>query len=180
MEFRLVFHGLPLFGECQKFSCSNLDEINVMYHAWAFPNHEVGNEASTVEKLEAGCFEPIGVQGVHLNLVDGGLAIDQIKTDYTVVIHDLAFSPANLMLQITHSHPLVSFYSLAHLPNPSLKKTVCQLHVFAVTNEMDDGLKECINKSNTLGDLVHHLDIIDPGKEVSAQIAKLLNSVPLS
>ena len=148
-----------------------------MYHTWTYPNHTVDEEASTVEKLEAGCFEPIGVQGVHLNLSDGGLAINEVKLDYTIVIHDVSFSPANLMVQVSHSHPLVSFFSVAHLPNPSLQKTVIQLHLVSVTEDMEAQMKEATRKAATLGELLQNVEEIDPTKEESAQLRRHFDSI---
>jgi hypothetical protein len=178
IEFYIVLHEMPRFDECQKFSCSNMNEFNVMYHGWAFPDHGYDEEKLSSEKLEAGCFSPIGVQGVHLNLSDGGMAINAIKKDYTVVIHDMSFSPANLMMQLSETHELVSFFSVAHLPNPSLKKTVIQFHLIAASPAMNSSLLDCVSKSITLGDLVTQITAIDNTKESSSQLKSLLRSIP--
>jgi hypothetical protein len=37
-ECYIEIHPMPQPGECQKFLCSNTNEINMMYHAWTFPN----------------------------------------------------------------------------------------------------------------------------------------------
>lgn len=149
-----IIHDMPRFAPCQKFTCDNLDEFNLMYHAWAFPDHDFDYERVSSEKMEAGCFDPVGVKGVHLNLSDGGLAINEVKMDYTVVIHDMAFSPANVMLQADLSHSIASFFTVAHLPNPSLRRTVITYHIVPLNDASCQKISTEVRKATNLGNLV--------------------------
>ena len=213
----LIIHSVPSYAECQKFSCSNLDEFNVMYHTWMFPNHQLGSEGpednatvsedqlvdisegSVSEKVTCGCFDPIGVRGVHLNLKDAGMPINEAKSDFSVVIYDISFSPSNLMLQVTHTHQICSFWSYAH-KEPSKKSTphgpqetspsiVC-LHLFPSSPQMDVALSSAISTSTNLLELASKITEIDvvvdedssnsPASisRASEQLTRFLRSIP--
>lgn len=145
VEMYVLVHEKPRFAECQKFCCENRDEFNVMYHAWAFPDHGYDEEKVSSEKIEVAAFQSRGASiddektngngtksglcEVHTNLKDGGMEIledgdadedvddeedfpsqtpitPHLMKDYTVVIHDMAFSPANLMMRVSTLHAL--------------------------------------------------------------------------
>jgi hypothetical protein len=209
----VIFHGMPSYSECQKFSCSNYDEFNVMYHAWMFPQHELGSgeqeiDASNLDgqtdiadgavssKITCGCFEPIGVRGVHLDLKDAGMPINEVKNDFSVVIHDISFSPSNLMLQLTHTHNMCSFWTFGYKESPSKEETdpfqtsptsiVC-LHLFPATEDCEQQLTNAVKKSNTLGELIANIEEIDrpeisstssdSNTRASTQLTRLFESV---
>lgn len=172
-----IVHAMPRFAPCQKFTCDGVDEFNLMLHAWAFPDHQFDPDLVSSEKLEAGCFGPVGVQGVHLNLVDGGLAINEVKTDYTIVIHDMAFSPANLMLRANFSSPVASFFTVAHLPKDSLRKTVITYHIVPLTDDADSSISAAVEKASNLEELVSLVEAVDgPQHEASQRLRDLMES----
>lgn len=157
-----IVHGAPRYAPCEKFTCDNSDEFNIMYHAWAFPSHGFDDELVSTTNMEAGCFDPVGVRGVHLNLVDGGMAINEVKNDYTVLIHGMAFSPANLMLQTTFETEIASFFTAAYGANcEGIRKTVVCYHIVPTSVQMESKVAEAIAKAKNLESLVAALKEVD-------------------
>eukprot|EP01126_Amoeba_proteus_P015259 TRINITY_DN1684_c0_g1_i1.p1 TRINITY_DN1684_c0_g1~~TRINITY_DN1684_c0_g1_i1.p1 ORF type:complete len:123 (-),score=8.24 TRINITY_DN1684_c0_g1_i1:662-1030(-) len=37
-EFYVMIHSTPILSQCQHFLCNNTNEVNMMYHSWAFPD----------------------------------------------------------------------------------------------------------------------------------------------
>ena len=74
MDLYVVIHTHPIPSLCQKFLCSNTNEINLMYHCWLFQNIPFDQSIAVSEMLEMGLFEPSGVMPVHLDLADAGIA----------------------------------------------------------------------------------------------------------
>lgn len=169
IECFAIVHDMPRFAPCQKFTCDGVDEFNLMYHAWAFPDHDFDPDRVSSEKLEAGCFDPVGVQGVHLNLVDGGLAINEVKTDYTIVIHDMAFSPANAMLRADFSQSIASFFSVAHLPASSTRRSVITYHIVPLTDQASQGVSTATQTAQNLDQLVSLLEAAEGDKKDGSQ-----------
>lgn len=180
IECFAIVHDAPRFAPCQKFTCDGVDEFNLMYHAWAFPDHDYDPERVSSEKLEGGCFDPIGVQGVHLNLVDGGMAINEVKSDYTIVIHDMAFSPANAMLRADFSESVASFFTVAHLPSSSTRRTVITYHIVPLTDHASQGALSATQKAQNLNELVSLLEAVEGNNKGGSQRLKnlLLSALP--
>jgi hypothetical protein len=74
MDLYVIVHSRPSPGKCQKFLCSNTNEVNLMYHCWMYPNVSFDPGMSVSEKLSIGVFEPSFVDPVHLDLQDAGVA----------------------------------------------------------------------------------------------------------
>lgn len=73
MDFYVIFHSSPLPSVCQKFLCSNMNEINILFHCWLFRDVPCDPSISVSDQLQMGVFAPQMVQPVHLELVDGGV-----------------------------------------------------------------------------------------------------------
>ena len=73
LEYYIIIHSFPPSGECQKFLCSNQDEVNLLFHCWLFKDMPLDATISVTEQVRMGLFEPQGVSPVHLDLVDGGI-----------------------------------------------------------------------------------------------------------
>lgn len=73
VECYLIVHKYPIPGVCQKFMCSNTNEINVLYHAWLYRDLPLDPELSVTQQVDVGIFEPVNVAPVHLDLQDGGM-----------------------------------------------------------------------------------------------------------
>ena len=73
MDFYFIFHSCPPPSVCQKFLCSNVDEINLLFHCWLFKDVPCDPSVTMSDQLEMGVFAPQNVQPVHLELVDGGV-----------------------------------------------------------------------------------------------------------
>lgn len=76
MDLYVIVHSRPSPGKCQKFLCSNTNEVNLLYHCWMYPNVPFDPGMSVSEKLMMGVFEPSFVDPVHLDLQDAGIAFN--------------------------------------------------------------------------------------------------------
>jgi len=101
-----ILHSAPVRQECQKFRCSNTNEVNVMLHMWANEGvFELLDESVAVNyRVPVGVFDtglsaPSHVRPVHQDLVDAGVRFGRLE-ERSVVIHDTCFSPENAMLQL--------------------------------------------------------------------------------
>ena len=74
MDLYVIIHSRPSLGRCQKFLCSNTNEVNLMFHCWMYPNVPFDPGMSLSEKLKMGVFEPSFVAPVHQELQDAGVA----------------------------------------------------------------------------------------------------------
>ena len=79
MDCYVVVHTHPPPGLCQKFLCSNTDEVNLIYHCWLFPDVPCDPEVVSSEQLEMGVFQPHGVAPVHQDLQDAGVAFHHLQ-----------------------------------------------------------------------------------------------------
>ena len=79
MDFYVIIHSCPPRGMCQKFLCSNTDEINVLYHCWLFDNVPCDPSLTVSNQLKMGVFDPHCVQPVHLDLEDGGVPFQHLE-----------------------------------------------------------------------------------------------------
>ena len=73
MDLFFIIHTHPSPGLCQKFLCSNTNEVNLLYHCWMFPDVPFSPSLVISKKLEMGLFDPSGIQSVHLDLQDAGI-----------------------------------------------------------------------------------------------------------
>ena len=100
MDYYVVVHTHPPPGLCQKFLCSNRDEINILYHCWLFPDVPFDRSVTRSEMLEMGVFEPSGVQSVHQELQDAGVPFHYLdKRYYTFLILLLHAIPISWVMQ---------------------------------------------------------------------------------
>ncbi len=74
IDLFIIVHTHPVPGVCQKFLCNNTNEVNLMYHCWLFPEMPFDPSITVSETLEVGVFDPEGIQPVHLDLDDAGVA----------------------------------------------------------------------------------------------------------
>ena len=72
MDVYVILHSCPPRGLCQKFLCSNTDEINLLYHSWLFPDAAYNPQLTLTDKVAVGVFEVCGVRPVHTELLDAG------------------------------------------------------------------------------------------------------------
>ena len=84
MDLFVIVHSRPSLSKCQKFLCSNTNEVNLMYHCWMYPNVPFDLGMSVSGKLEMGVFEPSFVEPVHLDLQDAGIAFYFLDERYIV------------------------------------------------------------------------------------------------
>lgn len=73
-DYFFILHSYPSPGPCQKFTCGNTNEVNVVYHCWMYPDIPLDPAVTVTEQVEMGVFEPSGVLPVHLDLQDSGVA----------------------------------------------------------------------------------------------------------
>ena len=74
LDYYIVIHSYPPSSQCQKFLCSNDDEVNVMFHCWLYKDIPYDPTISVTEQMNMGIFEPEGISPVHLDLVDSGIS----------------------------------------------------------------------------------------------------------
>lgn len=72
IDLFVIIHSHPPPSLCQKILCSNLDEVNLVYHCWLYKDSPFDPSVTLSSKLEMGVFDPHLVQPVHLELQDGG------------------------------------------------------------------------------------------------------------
>jgi hypothetical protein len=85
-----------------------------------------------------GLFDTQGIHTVHLNLADGGIPFERLRSLWnnahihslakrSVVIHHCAFSPENAQFQMDDKVDVCSFFSLAvHETPQEVKKVECK------------------------------------------------------
>ena len=74
IDYFFILHSHPPPGACQKFTCSNRNEVNLVYHCWMYQDIPFDPTISVTEQVEMGVFEPSGVLPVHLDLHDSGIS----------------------------------------------------------------------------------------------------------
>ena len=80
MDYYIIIHSLTPPTPCQKFLCSNSNEVNLAYHCWLYPFMPVDPSLSVSEQVEMGVFEPsAGVVPVHQDLQDAGIAFNCVE-----------------------------------------------------------------------------------------------------
>ena len=92
MDVFVIIHTYPPPGICQKFLCNNTNEVNLMYHCWLFPDLPFDPKVTRSEWLEVGVFQPYGVQPVHLDLQDAGVAFYFLDPRYCPLLPALFLS----------------------------------------------------------------------------------------
>ena len=89
MDLFVIIHTHSPPGVCQKFLCNNTDEVNLMYHCWLFPDLPFDPKVTRSDWLEVGVFQPYGVQPVHLDLQDAGVAFYFLDPRYCPLLLSL-------------------------------------------------------------------------------------------
>jgi len=145
----------PIPSECQKFMCSNFNEVNMMYHAWTAPSIRFSKDLLVSEQVEMGLFNCDGIKPVHQNLKDAGISFGTIS-ERSVVIHNSCFSPENAQFQLEEVKSC-SFFSLAK----HKQRMVSVLHIFPTTLAMEDDFQNTIYKCSTLQQLISGIQILD-------------------
>ena len=79
VECYVVVHKCPVRSACQKFMCSNTNEINILYHMWLYRDVPVDPELSVTQQVDMGVFQPRNVAPVHLDLQDGGIPFHHLE-----------------------------------------------------------------------------------------------------
>ena len=78
-DFFIVFHPYPPPSPCQKILCDNMNEINLVYHCWMYPEAPYSSDYTHTEQLLMGVFEAHGVKPVHQNLKDAGVSFGHLE-----------------------------------------------------------------------------------------------------
>ena len=105
MDYFVILHTRPPPGLCQKFLCSNMDEVNLMYHCWLYPDAPFDPAFVRSQMLPMGVFLPQGVAPVHQDLQDAGVAFHYLHPR-------LAHLWPALALWYWHSWQLLACYIL--------------------------------------------------------------------
>jgi len=156
LDLFIIVHTHAMPSICQKFMCNNVDEVNMMYHAWLFQDLVEFSDYTTITKqVEMGLFDANGIKPVHLNLLDAGITFEMISPR-TVALHGLRFSPENAMFQ-WDSVKIASFFSLAK----TSEKSVIALHILPRDYLTENNLRTVISKASTLYDLVNAVNVVD-------------------
>ena len=92
MDLFVIIHTHSPPGVCQKFLCNNTNEVNLMYHCWLFPDLPFDPKVTRSDWLEMGVFQPYGVQPVHLDLQDAGVAFYFLDPRYCPLLLPLFLS----------------------------------------------------------------------------------------
>eukprot|EP01126_Amoeba_proteus_P015260 TRINITY_DN1684_c0_g1_i10.p1 TRINITY_DN1684_c0_g1~~TRINITY_DN1684_c0_g1_i10.p1 ORF type:complete len:201 (-),score=27.88 TRINITY_DN1684_c0_g1_i10:216-818(-) len=121
-EFYVMIHSTPILSQCQHFLCNNTNEVNMMYHSWAFPDVPFAFETDIGTTLWMGLFGTKSIRPVHLDLMEGGIAFDCLKPRLCI-IHHCAFSPENAQFQLLDDE-ISWFFSLAILKGPECWRRV--------------------------------------------------------
>jgi hypothetical protein len=79
MDLYAIIHSCPPRGVCQKFLCSNCNEVNLVYHCWLFGEAPFDPNVTLSDQLAVGVFDYSGVQPVHLELQDAGVPFDYLE-----------------------------------------------------------------------------------------------------
>jgi hypothetical protein len=168
IEFYISVCTQPRPGECQKFMCSNWNEVNMMYHTWLYASEKFTEDLNVTKFINMGIFGAYGIKPVHLDLKDAGITFESFEPR-SVVIHSCCFSPENAQFQLAEQE-LCSFFSLAR--DDSTKRAVIVYHVLPASAEKERQLRHVNEKSSTVLDLLTNLAQVD--LRVARQISDIL------
>ena len=82
IDLFITIHSHPPSSLCQKILCSNVDEVNLVYHCWLYKDSPFDPGVTLSSKLEMGVFDAHLVQPVHLELHDGGVPFSFLDERY--------------------------------------------------------------------------------------------------
>jgi len=161
-QFLIQIHSSPVARPCQKFTCNNTNEVNMIYHPWVYQMYPFDMELNISSKLRMGLFSTYGINTCHLDITDGGITFDKLD-ERQVVIHNCAFSPANAQFQLMDDVDFCSFFSLAVTgPQHTFATKIISFHVIPRHDEQEVQLVEVINNSLTLRDLLTGISSVAP------------------
>jgi hypothetical protein len=160
IQFFVLGHIAPIPQECQKFMCSNWNEVNMVYHTWLYPTTSFTPEVTEIEQVEMGIFEARGIRPVHQDLKDAGISFDSLSLR-TVSLHNACFSPENAQFQLIETPEIefASFWALAY-HEPS-QRAVITFHILPRHNDAEAKLRNVLTSSHTVRNFLHGLYSID-------------------
>lgn len=153
-EFYFLCHSMPIPSECQKFMCTNVNEVNLVYHPWLFRNELIDETYCHSYTFKAGVFNYYGIRPVHQDLVDGGIPFDEMD-ERTACIHSMLFSPENCQFQVEYENEIAFFFSYCVFN----ERSVLCFHVIPLNEEKENQLRKLSSQSNYVGQLIEELKV---------------------
>jgi len=176
IQFFIEIHSAPPPNACQKFTCDNRNEANMMYHTWLYKDILFDMDFNAVNFIEMGIFSPIGVNPVHQDLKDAGIAFERLE-ERSIAIHSCCFSPENAQFQMRNDVDFCSFFALATEKVDGLNRKVVTFHMIPRYSDQEQMLTDVINNSLTLRDLLQGLSILYPkGHDYIRQMIGKINN----
>jgi hypothetical protein len=166
MEFFVLGHTAPTPQECQKFMCSNWNEVNMVYHAWLFSTAPFTQDTTLSEQVEMGVFEARGIQPVHQDLKDAGISFETLSPR-TVALHDGCFSPENAQFQLLAetTTEFASFWALAH--HVASNRSVITFHILPTQSEAEVKLRNIVTSAERVREFLEALYLLDTHSAVT-------------
>ena len=147
MDLFVIIHTHSPPGVCQKFLCNNTNEVNLMYHCWLFPDLPFDPKVTRSAWLEMGVFQPYGVEPVHLDLQDAGVAFYFLDPRYCPLLLPLFLSYIIL--------PDIDVYSACCLDHSCMGLSIFQFFVVQKQRVMQSlsvgrGMTQMLSLKNVL------------------------------
>eukprot|EP01096_Ripella_sp_DP13-Kostka_P000258 TRINITY_DN10334_c0_g2_i1.p1 TRINITY_DN10334_c0_g2~~TRINITY_DN10334_c0_g2_i1.p1 ORF type:complete len:325 (+),score=114.66 TRINITY_DN10334_c0_g2_i1:25-999(+) len=180
----VMIHPRPIRSECQHLTCSETNEINLMFHTWVFQGMKLDSE-ETCNVIHVGAFECEGIFPTHMEAQDEayrGTPIEETGPRL-LILHFSKFSPLNNQIKMADDVPYYSFFSFAQLgPLFHPTKQVITFHLLPGSDELESTLRDVVRRSSSVLDLLEKLssvsEISSPVETIHRLVASSL--VPFS
>jgi hypothetical protein len=109
-------HGVAPRNPCQHFTCSNVDELSVVLHAFLFPEVGFGVARNFFKAPAVGLFEPVNVEEVHQNPKDvpgSGVRFGALEPRDCIIHDEGAYSPSNCQVLRRPASKCFAFWIVA-------------------------------------------------------------------
>eukprot|EP00475_Leptophrys_vorax_P039869 TRINITY_DN7291_c0_g1_i1.p1 TRINITY_DN7291_c0_g1~~TRINITY_DN7291_c0_g1_i1.p1 ORF type:complete len:179 (-),score=36.40 TRINITY_DN7291_c0_g1_i1:123-659(-) len=141
----------PVRGPCQHITCDSWNEINMMYHAWAFQGSELGEDQST--EVEMSLYDAHGVRETHqsLGVLGRGIHFEELSAR-TVTLHGYRFSPCNAQVEMLPDVNEYCFFALGF--HKLSKRAVVSYHVISANSATEKNFAQTSKNSKTLNEWI--------------------------
>eukprot|EP00455_Lapot_gusevi_P006620 TRINITY_DN12826_c0_g1_i1.p1 TRINITY_DN12826_c0_g1~~TRINITY_DN12826_c0_g1_i1.p1 ORF type:complete len:271 (+),score=17.51 TRINITY_DN12826_c0_g1_i1:58-870(+) len=164
----------PTRGPCQHFTCESFSEMNLMFHAWCFPDAPF--EPSTVvnEVVMMGVFDTHGIAPAHQNVVEtaAGMSFDRFSAK-DVCMHYQCFSPCNAQVSLQDDVDFHHFFAAAKHEN----RRVITFFVMPANERTDSELENAISSSPDLATLVSQLSSIQGSASFLPVLRRIFSNI---
>jgi hypothetical protein len=147
-----MVHGAVRQGPCQKILCSATNEVNIQYHCWVFPKHEIAQgKATSTNSPRVGLFDTHGIEPAHEDVKDPlcrGMPFGKLEAR-KITIHGANFSPCNNQFALKAQTRFFGFFQLCAYH----ERRVLSYHVGCTSPQAEKELAAAVRPARTVAQL---------------------------